>query len=191
MLLLEHLFRRKQKEPVLFSLFRRVFSLVYFHECPAEPYIPIFLIVGGKSGAFNARDIFCPHWFLEYVETEVFLQTILPLFFSSLHMNTYLKRFIIIWIASVMEGYSTTFLVIIKAYIHTGLTLFFLRVILFMLGAFSVFKYLIGVLTRVRRAETGNEQVRYFLTCNFPIISRSFLRPIDWAVSVGRSVIIS
>ena len=111
--------------------------------------------------------------------------------FSSLHMNTYLKRFIIIWIASVMEGYSTTFLVIIKAYIHTGLTLFFLRVILFMLGAFSVFKYLIGVLTRVRRAETGNEQVRYFLTFNFPIISRSFLRPIDWAVSVGRSVIIS
>ena len=24
------------------------FNLVYFNDCPAEPYIPIFLIVGGN-----------------------------------------------------------------------------------------------------------------------------------------------
>ena len=26
-----------------------VIGSVYFHDCPAEPYIPIFLIVGGKN----------------------------------------------------------------------------------------------------------------------------------------------
>ena len=30
-----------------------VIGSVYFHDCPAEPYIPIFLIVGGKLYPFN------------------------------------------------------------------------------------------------------------------------------------------
>ena len=34
------------------------------------------------------------------------------------------------------------------------------------LGSFSVFKYLIGVLTRVRRAETGNDQVENYFWIN-------------------------
>ena len=66
-----------------------VIGSVYFHDCTAEPYIPIFLIVGGLFPGFEVKDF---------------------LFNCSL------------------------------------------------LGSFSVFKYLIGVLSRVRRAETGSEQ---------------------------------
>ena len=30
-----------------------VIGSVYFHDCPAEPYIPIFLIVGGSFSVFK------------------------------------------------------------------------------------------------------------------------------------------
>ena len=66
-----------------------VIGSVYFHDCPAEPYIPIFLIVGGEES----------HWTV---------------------VVTILTRDVS--------------------------------------GSFSVFKYLIGVLSRVRRAETGTDQ---------------------------------
>lgn len=32
-----------------------VIGSVYFHDCPAEPYIPIFLIVGGKAFQHNNK----------------------------------------------------------------------------------------------------------------------------------------
>ena len=66
-----------------------VIGSVYFHDCPAEPYIPIFLIVGGNF----------------------------------LHIK--LINLILLYHIS---------------------------------GSFSAFKYFIGVLSRVRRAETGSEQ---------------------------------
>ena len=35
-----------------------VIGSVYFHDCPAEPYIPIFLIVGGSFSVFKVtRDL--------------------------------------------------------------------------------------------------------------------------------------
>ena len=35
-----------------------VIGSVYFHDCPAEPYIPIFLIVGGSFSVFKVTDPF-------------------------------------------------------------------------------------------------------------------------------------
>ena len=32
-----------------------VIGSVYFHDCPAEPYIPIFLIVGGSFSVFKVN----------------------------------------------------------------------------------------------------------------------------------------
>ena len=66
-----------------------VIGSVYFHDCTAEPYIPIFLIVGGEEEKSTKK-------FVNYTKL--------------------------------------------------------------ISGSFSVFKYLIGVLSRVRRAETGSEQ---------------------------------
>ena len=36
-----------------------VIGSVYFHDCPAEPYIPIFLIVGGKIFRFKDANLLC------------------------------------------------------------------------------------------------------------------------------------
>ena len=32
-----------------------VIGSVYFHDCPAEPYIPIFLIVGGEDSGLRTE----------------------------------------------------------------------------------------------------------------------------------------
>ena len=87
-----------------------VIGSVYFHDCPAEPYVPIFLIVGGEQPGILLED--CLDYFPQY----------------SLHIYYPIVTWTVINKVTPVPG------------------------------SFSVFKYLIGVLSRVRRAETGSEQ---------------------------------